>query len=98
MVLSLTGDSGYDVIASLLSRLLHVTGFEADLRAVDFAVDLVIAVDEPDVLGLGAALERTGTATQLKVFDEHDGITIGKYGAVGILDDARTIFGRGSFA
>ncbi len=42
---------------------LDVAGFEADLGAVDLAIDLVIAVDEADVLGLGATLERAGAAT-----------------------------------
>lgn len=48
---------------SVASGFLHVTGFEADLGAVDFAIDLVIAVDEADVLGLGAAFERAGATT-----------------------------------
>ena len=37
---------------------LHITRFESDLGAVNFAIDLVITVDEADILGLGAALER----------------------------------------
>ena len=47
---------------SVASGLFDVTRLEADLGAVDFAIDLVIAVDEADVLGLGAALERAGAA------------------------------------
>jgi len=43
-------------------RLLHITRFESDLGAVDLAIDLVVAVDESDVLSLGAALERAGAA------------------------------------
>jgi hypothetical protein len=42
------------------SGFLHVAGLQSDLGAVDLAVDLVVAVDETDVLGLGAAFERTG--------------------------------------
>ena len=48
---------------SVASGLFDVTSFEADLGAVDFAIDLVIAVDEADVLGLGAAFERAGATT-----------------------------------
>jgi len=96
-VLPLPRDNGCDVIASLPSRLLDVTGFEADLRTVDLAVDLMVAVDNPDVLGLGAALERTGAATQFEVFNEDDGVSIRQDGAVGIFDDTRAIFGRGAF-
>ena len=39
---------------------LHVTGLQSDLGAVDLAVDLVVAVDKANILGLGAAFERTG--------------------------------------
>jgi hypothetical protein len=44
------------------SGFLNVTRFESDLGAVDFTIDLVVAVDEPDVLSLGAAFERAGAA------------------------------------
>ncbi len=56
---------------------LHITRLEADLGAVDFAIDLVIAVDEANILGLGAALERAGAAAQFEIFDEDDGIAVG---------------------
>ena len=42
------------------SGFLNIAGFQSDLSAVDLAVDLVIAVDETDVLGLGATFERAG--------------------------------------
>ena len=45
------------------SGFLHETSFQSDLGAVDFAIDLVISVDEADVLGLGAAFERAGATT-----------------------------------
>ena len=41
---------------------LDVAGFEADLGAVDFAIDLVVSVDEADILGLGTAFQRTSAA------------------------------------
>ena len=41
---------------------LNITRLESDLGAVDFAIDLVVAVDEADILGLGATFERTSTA------------------------------------
>jgi len=44
------------------SRLLYITRLESDLGAVDFAIDLVISVDEANILSLGAALQRTGAA------------------------------------
>ena len=47
---------------SVASGLLDVAGFESDLGAVDFAIDLVVTVDEADILGLGAAFERTSAA------------------------------------
>jgi len=59
------------------SGFLHVTSLESDLGAVDLAVDLVITVDESDVLGLGAALERASATAQFEIFDEDDGIAIG---------------------
>ena len=74
--------------------LFHITRLESDLGAVDFAIDLVITVDEADILGLGAAFERAGAATQFEVFDEDDGIAVGQDGPVGILDDARAVCGR----
>ena len=76
------------------SGFFDVAGFEADLGAVDFAIDLVISVDEADVLGLGAALERAGAATQFEILNEYDRIAIGEDGTVGIFDDARAFFGR----
>jgi hypothetical protein len=47
---------------SVASGFLHITRFESDLGAVNFAIDLVVAFDEADILGLGATLERTGAA------------------------------------
>ena len=76
------------------SGFLDVTRFESDLSAVDLAIDLVIAVDEADVLGLGAALERAGAAAQFEIFDEDDGIAVGQDRPVGILDHARAVCSR----
>ena len=59
------------------SGLFDITRFEADLGAVDFAIDLVVTVDEADILGLGAAFERAGAAAKFEIFDEDDGIAIG---------------------
>jgi hypothetical protein len=73
---------------------LNITRFEADLGAVDFAIDLVITIDESDILGLGAALERTGAAAQFEVFDEDDGIAVSQNRTVGVLDDARAVGGQ----
>jgi len=76
------------------SGFLYVTRFESDLGAVDFAIDLVIAVDEANILGLGAALERTGAAAQLEILDEDDGVAVGQDRTVGILDDTWAVGSR----
>jgi hypothetical protein len=76
------------------SGFFNVTRFESDLGTVDFAIDLVVAVDEADILGLGAALERASAAAQFEIFDEDDGIAIGQDRAVGILDDAWAVSSR----
>ena len=54
----------------------------------------MVAVLEPDVLGLGAGLEHLRTAAELEVFDEGDGIAVGEDVAVGIFDDPGGL-GRG---
>ena len=74
--------------------LLNITRLESDLGAVDFAIDLVVAVDEADILGLGATFQRAGAAAQFEVFDEDDGVAVGQDGPVGVLDDARAVGGR----
>jgi hypothetical protein len=64
------------------------------LGAVDFAIDLVVAVDEADILGLGTAFKRAGAAAQFEVLDEDDGIAVGQDRPVGILDNARAVGSR----
>lgn len=63
-------------------------GFEGHGDAVDAAVDFVVSVDEADVFTFGTAFEDLGGAAEFEVFDEHDVITIGEFGAVSVFDDA----------
>jgi len=48
----------------------------------------VVAFDEFDGLGLGAALEDLGGALERQILDQHDDVAIGEDIAVGIADNA----------
>lgn len=48
----------------------------------------MVAVDEFDALGLGAAFDDLGGAFEFQVLDEGNDVAIGEDGAVGVLDDA----------
>ncbi len=63
--------------AVLALALLHEFGFQAHgTDAGDFAVDVVIALNQADVLNLGADLNDRGRAFDLQVLDDRDGIAI----------------------
>lgn len=49
----------------------------------------MVAIDEFDALGLGAALDDLGGTLEFEVLDEGDDVAVGEDVAVGILDDAR---------
>ena len=64
-------------------------------KTIDFAVDIVIALDQADVLDLGAHLDGTGGAFHLQVFDNQNGIAVFQLVAEGILPDPLFLGGLG---
>src|SRR6056297_11616 len=71
-----------------LHHLCHELRFQADLAdAGDFAVDIMAAIDQPDVLDLGADLDRGGGAPELEILDNGDGIALGQRVADAVADD-----------
>ncbi len=57
--------------------LLHKLGFELHgADAVDFAVDVVVAVDEADVFDFGADFDHQGRAFDFEVFNHGHGVAV----------------------
>ena len=82
------------------SGLLDVHGLEHDGLTIDLAVDLMVAVDEADVAGLGADLQILATL-ELQLLDEGDAVAVDEDVAVGILHHSSAvaaIIGVGSVA
>ena len=72
-------------------RLLHKAGLERDGDPLDPAVDLMVALHQPNVLRLGTGFEHLRTATELKVFDQGNRVAGSEDVAVGIFHDARDL-------
>ncbi len=71
------GRAGQPVHGPRRSHLPDKFRFQAHgTQAIDLAIDVVIAVHQPDILDLGAHLDHTGRALQLQVLDDRDGIPI----------------------
>ena len=49
------------------SSLLHEAGFQGDGHAVHLAINLVIAVHQPDGFGLGSAFEHLIAAAEFQI-------------------------------
>ena len=54
---------------------------------VDFAIDIVIAVDEADVFDFGTDFDNRGRSLDFEVFNDGDGIAVVQYIAVSIFND-----------
>ena len=55
----------------------HEFRFQAHgTEAVDLAVDIVVAVDQADILDLGAHLDDTAAALQFQVLDDADRVAV----------------------
>lgn len=63
-------------------------GFEFHgANAVNPAVDIVVAVDQPDILDFRPDLDRGGRSFDFQILDDRDGVAILERIAVGVLDD-----------
>ena len=77
------------------SDLLHEFGFQAHgAETVDLAIDVMVAVDQADVLHLGAHLDHAARAFQFLVHDDRDGVAILQHIAGRIPIHAALGFGR----
>ena len=78
-------------------HFLHELGLELHgTEAVDLAVDVVVAIDQADVLDLGADLDGTGRALDLEVRHEHHGVAVLQHIAIGVFPHTRGLgFGSG---
>ena len=72
----------------LKSVLFHELRFQLHLaETVDFAIDVVIAFDQADVLHFGADLQHGRATFHLQIFYHGDAVAVGQQVTVSIFDD-----------
>jgi hypothetical protein len=80
--------------ASRALSLLHKLRLELHrAKAVNLAVDVMVAIDQADVFDLGTDLDDRGRAFDLQVFHQSHGVTVLQHVAVGVFPDTLGGFG-----
>jgi hypothetical protein len=68
-----------------VSNFFHKLGFKLHgAKAVNLAIDVVVAFDQADVFDFGAHFHDRGRAFDLQVFDQSHGVAVLQHIAVGI--------------